>query len=390
MRHSAKSPVKTDLPIYPVSTLRDYVIIDDGHLFLSMRQQWIRFALKDTLILMANTITRQPQVTPPEDHLAARTLGTPIITVDHLIKRYKKAERNAVDDISFTVQPGALFSLLGPNGAGKTTTISILTTTLSATSGNVVMAGHDIARDASAVRREVGIIFQKPSLDLNLTAEENIRFHTALYGIYQFRPSFNFMPKAYQDQVRQLGQVLGIEAELFKPVKTYSGGMKRKLEIVRSLMHQPKVLFLDEPTVGLDPDSRQGLWKYLRQARIENNTTIFLTTHYLEEAEEADDVCVIDKGKIVAHGTPAEIKSSLVEEFLLLDAADRDALRAELSQHDIPFTETPLFKVPVSGPAGVHPILRTITTPLSKVETHIPTLEDAYLAIVRKGEDDGN
>ena len=234
-----------------------------------------------------------------------------IIEVNHLTKRYKKSEQNAVDDISFQVIEGEFFALLGPNGAGKTTTISILTTILSKTSGEITVAGFDIDKDSSPVRKNIGIIFQNPSIDLNLSAEENIRFHSILYGIYSFAPTFNLMPGSYQKRVRELAKVLGIEQDLFKPVKTFSGGMKRKLEIVRSLMHKPKVLFLDEPTTGLDPLSRKNLWDYLKQVRVETKMTIFLTTHYLEEAEDADKVCIINHGKIVALGTPEEIKKTL-------------------------------------------------------------------------------
>ncbi|MDQ6695639.1 MAG: ATP-binding cassette domain-containing protein, partial [Chloroflexota bacterium] len=204
----------------------------------------------------------------------------PIIEVNDLVKRYRKADANAVDGVSFSVEQGELFTLLGPNGAGKTTTISILTTTLAPTSGSVTIAGHDVVSDAGAVRRNVGIIFQNPSLDVNLTAEENVRFHAILYGLYPFRPFYALMPRAYREQVRDLAAVLGIEGDLFKPVKTFSGGMKRKLEIVRSLIHRPSILFLDEPTIGLDPASRRSLWEYIRWVRKEHNTTVFLTTHY--------------------------------------------------------------------------------------------------------------
>ena len=182
---------------------------------------------------------------------------------------------------------------------------------LSKTSGEITVAGFDIDKDSSPVRKNIGIIFQNPSIDLNLSAEENIRFHSILYGIYSFAPTFNLMPGSYQKRVRELAKVLGIEQDLFKPVKTFSGGMKRKLEIVRSLMHKPKVLFLDEPTTGLDPLSRKNLWDYLKQVRVETKMTIFLTTHYLEEAEDADKVCIINHGKIVALGTPEEIKKTL-------------------------------------------------------------------------------
>jgi len=304
-----------------------------------------------------------------------------MIKVERLVKRYKREEVNAVDDISFTVAPGALFALLGPNGAGKTTTISILTTMLNPTSGNVVIAGYDVSKQARAVRETVGIIFQKPSLDLNLTAEENIRFHATLYGLYPFRPSYRTMPRAYREQIEKLSTLLGIREDLFRSVKKYSGGMKRKLEILRSLLHQPRVLFLDEPTAGLDPLTRRSLWDYLQLMRKESGTTVFLTTHYLEEAEQADSICIMNKGKIVSHGTPTQIKAELVKEHLLIDAEDRAALRAELTHLHLPFTETPQFRLPLDAGA-IHAALKAIETPLTTVQTHTPTLEDAYLKII--------
>lgn len=307
----------------------------------------------------------------------------PIIHVEHLIKRYKRAESNAVDDISFDVVPGEFFVLLGPNGAGKTTTISILTTTLAPTSGQVLIAGRNAATEANAVRQCVGIIFQNPSLDLNLTAEENVRFHAILYGLDPFAPAFALMPRAYQSEIHTLAAVLGIEKEIFKPIKTFSGGMKRKLEIIRSLVHHPRVLFLDEPTSGLDPASRRNLWEYLAKVRTENQTTIFLTTHYLEEAEQADRICILSQGKVVANGTPAEVKAHLVENYVLIDAADRHALRAELTRRAIEFAEGPLFKIDLAH-TSVHQLLRGIETPLTEVQVHTPSVEDAYLAILER------
>ncbi len=305
----------------------------------------------------------------------------PIIHVDHLVKRYKRAQVNAVDNISFDVAPGEFFVLLGPNGAGKTTTISILTTTLAPTAGKVLIAGHDVALESSAVRQSVGIIFQNPSLDLNLTAEENVRFHAVLYGLYPFAPAFALMPRDYQAQIQELAAVLRIEKEIFKPIKTFSGGMKRKLEIIRSLIHRPRVLFLDEPTSGLDPASRRSLWEYLTKVRAEYQTTIFLTTHYLEEAEQADCICILRQGKVVAYGTPAQVKEHLVENYVLIDAEDRAALRAELARRSIAFSESPPFKINLNG-GSVHQLLKAIDTPLTVVQVHTPTVEDAYLAIL--------
>jgi ABC-2 type transport system ATP-binding protein len=230
------------------------------------------------------------------------------VEVKNLVKKYRNSKVAAVNDVSFYVEKGSFFSLLGPNGAGKTTAISIITTLLSKTSGHVTINGFDVEKQASLVRQNIGVIFQNPSLDLNLTAEENIRFHANLYNLYPYKPSFKLMDAKYQNEVIRLAKVLDIQKEIFNPVKTFSGGMKRKLEILRSLMHNPKVLFLDEPTTGLDPVSRKNLWQYLKDIRKKTKTTIFLTTHYLEEAEGSDYVCILNGGKIVAKGTPTELK----------------------------------------------------------------------------------
>ena len=304
-----------------------------------------------------------------------------MISVQDLVKTYKKADRNAVDGVSFDVAQGSFFALLGPNGAGKTTTISILTTTLAPTSGSVTIAGHDIVAEQAQVRRSVGIVFQKPSLDLNLTAEENVRFHAQLYGLYPFRPSFGTMPARYRADVESLADVLGIRRDIFKPIKTFSGGMKRKLEILRSLIHTPKVLFLDEPTAGLDADSRRNLWDYLKRVREQSGTTVFVTTHYLEEAEEADVVCIVDNGRVVTIGHPEDVKREFARGFLMVDAADRAALRAELVRIGAQFAEMGHFEVSVEG-AGAQQLAREINVQLTRFETHIPTLEDAYLKLL--------
>ena len=308
---------------------------------------------------------------------------TAIIEVQELIKRYRGATINAVDAISFNVAAGEFFTLLGPNGAGKTTTISILTTTLAPTSGVARIAGYDVSSSAAEVRQNIGIIFQQPSLDLNLSAEENIRFHAILYGLFSFQPSFQTMPRAYQERVLELATLLGLEHEIFKQVKKLSGGMRRKLEIIRSLLHKPRVLFLDEPTAGLDPVSRRNLWEYLRKVRYESGTTVFLTTHYLEEAEEADTICMINQGRIMAYGSPQEVKGHLIEHYLLIDAAERDQLRAELRQLGLEFSETPLFKLSLNG-RSIQELIKMIETPLTLVKTHMPTLEDAYLEIMER------
>jgi ABC-2 type transport system ATP-binding protein len=304
-----------------------------------------------------------------------------VIEVSHLVKRYKKAKQNSVDDVSFYVEEGAFFSLLGPNGAGKTTIISILTTLLSSTSGSVTIAGHDVERDAAAVRQQIGVIFQNPSLDQNLTAEENIRFHANLYNLYPFMPSYSMMSSTYKKKVRELSEVVGLEDQMSKQVKTLSGGMKRKLEIMRSLMHKPRVLFLDKPTTGLDPISRQNLWKYLQDIRKKEDTTIFLTTHYLEEAEGADYVCIIDQGKLVAQGSPTDIKETLIENYIRVDAEDRNELLQELKKQKLHYRGDGPFTVKMNS-LSAQQVIHKIKTPLSVLEVHAPSLEDAYVEII--------
>ncbi|MEO5941509.1 MAG: ABC transporter ATP-binding protein [Candidatus Limnocylindrales bacterium] len=311
--------------------------------------------------------------------------GRPVIEVDGLVKRYKKADRNAVDGISFEVGAGEFFALLGPNGAGKTTTLSILTTTLAPSEGRALIDGLDVVADAAAVRQQVGIIFQRPSLDKNLTGEENVRFHAILYGLYPYAPTYRLMAPGYRRQVEEWAELLELGGDIFRPVRTYSGGMLRKLEIVRSLVHRPAVLFLDEPTTGLDAPSRRALWRYLRDVRAANGTTIVLTSHYLEEAEQADRICVIDAGRIVATGSPATLTAALASEYLLVDADDRARLRAELERLGRrPQGDGP-YRLDVET-REAHAVLRSIETPLTVVRTHAPSLEDAYLEIVSRAE----
>jgi ABC-2 type transport system ATP-binding protein len=242
-----------------------------------------------------------------------------------------------------------------------------------------------VVTDAATVRGRVGIIFQRPSLDKNLTGEENVRLHAILYGLYPYAPSFRLMASDYRRQVEDWAALLGVGRDIFRPVRTYSGGMVRKLEIVRSLVHRPRVLFLDEPTTGLDAPSRRALWEYLRDVRREHGTTIVLTSHYLEEAEQADRICVIDAGRIVATGAPADLTAALASEWLVLDADDRPALRAELVRlGHAPGGDGP-FRIDVTT-RDAHGLLRAIETPLTLVRTHAPSLEDAYLEIVSRAE----
>jgi ABC-2 type transport system ATP-binding protein len=304
-----------------------------------------------------------------------------IIHVEKLTKRYRNSEKPAVNNISFDVQPGEFFAFLGPNGAGKTTTISILTTTLAKTSGNVTISGYDVNSQAKNVRENIGIIFQNPSLDLNLSAEENIRLHVNLYGTYTYKPLFRLMPKEYQNQVIEMAQYMGIREDLFKPLKTFSGGMKRKLEVIRGLMHKPKVLFLDEPSQGLDAVSRRDLWTYLRNVAKTQNTTIFLTTHYIEEAENADRVCIVNHGQIIFLGTPSEMKNRLLGKYLVLDAENRNMLHSQIANLNSETTADGKLKIYFEEQTP-QKILAQIKMPLTYMELHTPTLEEAYMNLI--------
>lgn len=237
----------------------------------------------------------------------------PSISVHNLTKKF--GGFTAVDNISFSVARGTTFAFLGPNGAGKTTTIKMLTTLLQPTSGVMLVNGFDPVKDQDDVRRSFGIVFQDPSLDDELTAYENMQFHGVLYKVPK-----EILPRRIEEMLRFV-ELYGRKDEL---VKHFSGGMKRRLEIARGLLHTPKIIFLDEPTLGLDPQTRNHIWDYLKELNKKEGITVFFTTHYIGEAERAASrVAIIDHGKIVAEGTPSELKkktntSSLEDAFLFL------------------------------------------------------------------------
>ncbi|MFA6300890.1 MAG: ATP-binding cassette domain-containing protein [Candidatus Paceibacterota bacterium] len=253
-----------------------------------------------------------------------------IIEVKNLTKKF--GDFMAVDDISFSVEKGEIFAFLGPNGAGKTTTIKMLTTLLDPTAGEVKINNFNLKKERDNVRRSFGIVFQDPSLDDDLTAYENMEFHAILYG---------YKKAGRQSRIEELLKLVDLWDRRKELVKNFSGGMKRRLEIARALIHTPKIIFLDEPTVGLDPQTRNHIWSYIVDLSKKEGVTVFLTTHYMEEAEKmADRVVIIDHGKIIGVGTPQELKErtfteSLEEAFLKLtgseirseEANSMDALR---------------------------------------------------------------
>ena len=243
---------------------------------------------------------------------------------------------------------------------------------------------RDILDDTGSASAKNGVGNMKITITKDLDkAQEELEFTVKIAP--SFATANARLAQSYKKRVKELSEVIGLGNELFNTIKTFSGGMKRKLEIIRSLMHKPKVLFLDEPTIGLDPLSRKNLWEYLKTVRKQQNITIFLTTHYLEEAEEADTVCIISKGKIVSLGTPTQIKNTLIDEYILIDADNRNKLTKELESKKIKFTGNGPFKIDIEN-KNLQKLIQDIKTPLSMLKTHSPTLEEAYLEIIAERE----
>ena len=243
----------------------------------------------------------------------------PIIRVENLVKKF--GELAAVDAINFTVAPGEIFGFLGPNGAGKTTTINILCTLTKLTSGRAVVNDFDVVRQQSQVRQSIGLVFQDPSLDERLSAKQNLLFHALVYNV----------PASVREQrIEQVLRMIDLWDKRHHEVRTFSGGMKRRLELARGLLHYPRVLFLDEPTLGLDPQTRNRIWEYVLELRRSEGTTIFLTTHYMDEAEKADRIAVIDHGKLVAMDTPQQLKNMVGKDVISVKTDDNGKAAEEI------------------------------------------------------------
>lgn len=247
-----------------------------------------------------------------------------IIEVKNLKKYF--GEIKAVDDITFRVKKGELFAFLGLNGAGKSTTISILCGQLQKDEGVVMIDGNDIEHDASRIKSGIGIVFQNSLLDKLLTVKDNLELRAALYGITD---------EAFRQRLESLTDLLDLKTLLRRPVGKLSGGQRRRIDVARALLHDPKILILDEPTTGLDPQSRKMVWNVIEHLRKKEGLTVFLTTHYMEEASEADYVVILDNGKISAKGTPHDLKNTYAKDSIKLYAAER----SQLALLEIPYTE---------------------------------------------------
>ena len=299
-----------------------------------------------------------------------------IVVVENLVKRFGPV--TAVDGISFNVEENSIFGFLGPNGAGKTTTISILCTLLEPTSGKAFLNGHDCSSESSAVRKSIGIVFQDSSLDKDLTARENLMFHAQLYNV------------AKQKRRERVGDALsfaGLQDRADDLVKKFSGGMKRRLEVARGLIHKPKVLFLDEPTLGLDPQSRSNLWEFITELPRRHNVTIFMTTHYMEEAEVCDRIAIIDKGKIIASGTPQGLKKLIGGDVIYLKSTDNGRSIATLREKfgiEASEKEGEIFMSTPRGDSSIPSIIRELGETVLSVRMQRPTLNDVFLKLTGK------
>jgi ABC-2 type transport system ATP-binding protein len=294
------------------------------------------------------------------------------VTVRGLAKSYDEVE--AVKGIDLDVAHGETFGFLGPNGAGKSTTIGMLCTLVRPSAGQAFVAGHDVVRERDAVRRNIGLVFQDPTLDNYLTAEQNLRLHAELYGV----PRDVAGPR-----MQQVMEMVGLWERRSSKVRTFSGGMKRRLEIARGLLHSPRVLFLDEPTVGLDPQTRSSIWGYIAELKQAEAITIFLTTHYMDEAEHCDRIAIIDHGEIVVEDTPERLKASVGKDRVRIDTSDDDAAIAALNDRfglEAQMSEGSVTFGVESGEAFVPRLFAELGVPIRSVSVARPSLDDVFMA----------
>jgi ABC-2 type transport system ATP-binding protein len=302
-----------------------------------------------------------------------------------LVKRF--GDVDAVSGIDLTVHRNEIFGFLGPNGAGKSTTINMLCTLLRPTSGTATVAGYDVVTQRDAVRRNIGLVFQSTALDDYLTAERNLRLHAELYAV----------PKALvPERLRQVLDLVGLWDRRAGKVGTFSGGMKRRLEIARGLLHSPRVLFLDEPTVGLDPQTRSSIWSYIRELRQAEDITIFLTTHYMDEAEYCDRIAIMDHGRIIALDTPSALKAAVGKDRIQVDTTDNDLAVTELRDRfgiEAHLKEGSVILAATNGERFVPRLFAELDVSILSVSVARPSLDDVFMSYtgttIREAESSG-
>jgi ABC-2 type transport system ATP-binding protein len=308
----------------------------------------------------------------------------PAIDVRDLVKNYDEVQ--AVRGVGFEVATGEVFGFLGPNGAGKTTTINVLCTLAKPTSGSATVAGHDVVRERDDVRRNIGLVFQDPTLDGYMTGAQNLRMHAELYGVQR---------DLVEPRMEQVLRMVGLWERKDHPVGAYSGGMRRRLEIARGLMHSPRVLFLDEPTIGLDPQTRRSIWAYIRELKEREEITIFMTTHYMDEAEWCDRIAIMDHGEIVALDEPEKLKAEVGTDRVTIHTDDNERAISELAERfgiEAKISEgAVVFGVP-RGEEFVPRLFSELDIPIRAVNVSRPTLDDVFMSYtgtsIRDAEED--
>jgi ABC-2 type transport system ATP-binding protein len=303
---------------------------------------------------------------------ASETASSPAVSVRGLVKRYDQVE--AVRGIDFEVSSGEIFGFLGPNGAGKSTTINMLCTLVRPSGGSALVAGHDVVSERDEVRRNIGLVFQDTTLDGYLTAEQNLQLHAELYGVPR---------ELVRERMRQVVEMVGLWERRGSLVNTFSGGMKRRLEIARGLLHSPRVLFLDEPTVGLDPQTRSSIWRYIRELKASEDITIFLTTHYMDEAEYCDRIAIMDQGQIIVLDTPEALKAKVGKDRVQIQTDDDDAAIAALRERfeiEATVAEGAVTFGVSDGEQFVPRLFAELGLPIRSVSVSRPSLDDVFMS----------
>ncbi len=300
-----------------------------------------------------------------------------IIEVKNLVKKFNGI--TAVNDISFTVRENEIFGFLGPNGAGKTTTINIICTLLPLNSGTVKLCGYDVTKERNHIRNSIGLVFQDPTLDDRLTALENLMFHALLYNVPR---------KQLKARINEVLEMVDLSKRRNDLVRTFSGGMRRRLEIARGLIHYPKVLFLDEPTIGLDPQTRNKIWEYITKLKNTQNITIFLTTHYIEESEICDRIAIIDEGKIIALDTPEALKKRIGLDIITINSENNEILKNYLEEKlnkKIEITSSKELRFDVKDSSKFIPeFIMQCPVKIISINARRATLNDVFLSLTGK------